>query len=263
MASPFPGVDPYLESQNFWPDFHARFLNFWCEAVADQLPDNYEARMDERVNLVERPPETIRRVEPDLAIARRGPSGTAPATATGLATLEPVSIPILIVDEKPETYIQILHRPGRTLVAILELLSPANKEEPGYGGYLLKRNAVLHQKVHLVELDLLLSGRRMPLQEDYPLGNYFALVAPGNRRPDCSVYGWNVRRVIPPIHIPLLPPDPPILVDLASVFSVTYDRGRYARSIDYSAPPHPALPAEDRVWAAERARAASTPPPTS
>src|SRR5689334_14463863 len=101
MPSPFPGVDPYLESQNYWPDFHARFINYWCEALADQLPDHYEARMDERVNLVEGPPETTRRVEPDLAVARRGPSGAAPAVPPGVATPEPVTIPILIVDEKP------------------------------------------------------------------------------------------------------------------------------------------------------------------
>jgi Protein of unknown function (DUF4058) len=262
MPSPFPGVDPYLESQHYWPDFHARFMNYWCEALADQLPDNYEARMDERVNLVERPPETVRRVEPDLALARRGPSGAARAAAPGVATLEPVSIPILIVDEKPETFIEILHRPGRTLVAILEVLSPANKDEPGYGGYLLKRNAILRQRVHLVELDLLLSGRRMPLAQDYPLGDYFALVAPGARRPHCDVYAWTVRQPLPPIRIPLLAPDPPILTDLGVVFSLTYDRGRYARSIDYTAAPHPALTEEDRVWAAERARAAATPPPT-
>jgi hypothetical protein len=217
--------------------------------------------MDERVNLVEGPPPTTRRVEPDLAVARRGPSGVAPAASPGVATLEPVTIPILIVDEKPETYIQILHRPGRTLVAILELLSPANKEEPGYGGYLLKRNAILRQKVHLVELDLLLGGRRMPLAHDYPLGNYFALVAPGDRRPDCDVYPWTVRQPLPSIRIPLLPADPAIRMDLGAVFTLTYDRGRYARSLDYTAVPHPALAEEDRAWAAETARAALPPSP--
>jgi hypothetical protein len=110
-----------------------------------------------------------------------------------------------------------------------------------------------------VELDLLLSGRRMPLQRDYPPGHYFALVAPSNRRPMCDVYGRTVREPLPTIPIPLLPPDPPIHVDLGAVFSVTYDRGRYLRSLDYTAAPHPALSEEDRVWAAERARAASTP----
>jgi hypothetical protein len=115
--------------------------------------------------------------------------------------------------------------------------------------------------VHLVELDLLLSGRRMPLARDYPAGDYFALVAPWDRRPDCDVYGWSVRHPLPPIRIPLLPPDPPIRIDLGAVFSITYDRGRYVRSIDYTAAPHPALAEEDRTWAAETARAAVTPPP--
>jgi hypothetical protein len=259
MPSPFPGVDPYLEGQNYWPDFRASFITYWRDALADVLPDHYEARMDERVNLVERPPETIWRVEPDVVIAPRGPSGTAPAAAAGVATLEPVSIPIRIVDEKPETYIQILHRPGRTLVAILELLSPANKEEPGHTAYLLKRNAILRQKVHLVELDFLLGGWRMPLQRDYPAGDYFALVAPGNDRPNCNVYAWTVRQPVPAIDIPLLVPDPPVRVDLGAVFRSTYDRGRYARSIDYTAAPHPALADEDRVWAAQTARVAGPP----
>jgi hypothetical protein len=26
MKSPFPGVDPYIESQHYWPDFHATFF---------------------------------------------------------------------------------------------------------------------------------------------------------------------------------------------------------------------------------------------
>ena len=34
MASPFPGMDPYLEGPE-WPDFHSRFVNAWCEAIAD------------------------------------------------------------------------------------------------------------------------------------------------------------------------------------------------------------------------------------
>ena len=261
MPSPFPGVDPYLESQNYWPDFRTRFMNYWCEALAEQLPENYEARMDERVSLVERPPETIHRIEPDPAVARREPSKPRSVPASGVATLEPVTIPLVFQDESRETYIQILHRPGRTLVAILEVLSPANKELPGYATYLAKRQAILRQKVHLVELDLLLGGRRMPLARAYPPGDYFALVAPWDVRPDCQVYGWGVRQALPPIRIPLRPPDPPIRIDLGPVFSTAYDRGRYIRSIDYSAAPHPALAEEDRTWAVETARAAVTPPP--
>ncbi|MCA9188686.1 MAG: DUF4058 family protein [Planctomycetales bacterium] len=43
MPSPFPGIDPFLEDAVFWPDFHATFINYWREAIADKLPDQYEA----------------------------------------------------------------------------------------------------------------------------------------------------------------------------------------------------------------------------
>jgi hypothetical protein len=254
MPSPFPGVDPYLESQHYWPDFHARFMNYWCEALADKLPENYEARMDERVNLVGPPAVTNGDAEPDLVIP------AAPRSQSATASPLPVTLPLLIADETREPYIQILHRPERKLVGVLELLSPACKAEPWNGGYRQQRWTWLRQDLHLIELDLLLGGRRMPLAHDYPLGNYFALVAPGDRRPDCDVYAWGVRQALPTFPIPLLSPDPPIRIDLGAAFSLTYDRGRYARSIDYTAPPHPALTEEDQAWAMETARAAGVPP---
>jgi hypothetical protein len=260
MPSPFPGVDPYLESQGFWPDFHATFINYWREALAESLPDAYEVRIDERVNLVEvRPRPHSRRIEPDVAVTRREGEGggvavlAAPATAT---TIEAVAVPLLIEEEESETYIQILHRPERSLVAVLELLSPANKEEPGLSIYRTKRNAVLRHAVHLVEVDLLRGGQRPPLAEPYPPGDYCALIARAEARPITNVYSWSIRQRLPAVPIPLLPPDPAVWVDLAAVFTLTYDRGRYARSIDWTIPPT-AVGAGDREWAV--AVAQSTP----
>ena len=54
MKSPFPGMDPYLESPAFWGDFHSRFVNSWCEAIADALPNNYEARLDEYFEVLQK-----------------------------------------------------------------------------------------------------------------------------------------------------------------------------------------------------------------
>jgi hypothetical protein len=42
-------MDPFLEDPAFWPDFHSRFVNIWCEAVAERLPGDYEASIGERV----------------------------------------------------------------------------------------------------------------------------------------------------------------------------------------------------------------------
>lgn len=51
----------------------------------------------------------------------------------------------------------------------------------------------------------------------------------------------------------LLAPDPDIILDLAAVDATTFERGRYARSIDYSASLTIPLPPEDCAWAEELA----------
>ena len=255
MPSPFPGMDPYLEDAAFWSDFHARFITYWSDALADILPQHYEARIDEKVRLVEVAPAGRKRIEPDVAVTRHEPSSPPIPAPAGVATLEPVTIPLVIEEEEThERYIEILHRPERTLVAVLELLSPANKEEPGRSDYLAKRNALLRHRVHLIEVDLLIGGHRLPLERALPPGDYYALVSPGDRRPDCDVYSWTVRQRLPAIPIPLLPPDPDVWLDLAAVFATTYERGRYARSLAYASPPPVSLDDGAQHWVMERAR---------
>ena len=72
MRSPFPGMDPFLENPAYWLDFHSRFVNCWCEAIADVLPPNYEASLGERVYLVEHDPEARKLGFPDVAVSRAG-----------------------------------------------------------------------------------------------------------------------------------------------------------------------------------------------
>jgi Protein of unknown function (DUF4058) len=254
MPSPFPGMDPYLETPALWSDFHARFITYWSDALIDCLPSNYEARIDEKVNLVEVFPSRRKLIEPDVAVTQRGSSRSPSPAPAGLATLEPVTLSLLIEEETHERHIEILHRPDRTLVAVLELLSPANKEEPGRTLYLAKRNALVHHPVHLVELDLLLKGQRLPFEQDLPPGDYYAVVSRADQRPRCNVYAWTVRQSLPPIPIPLLPPDPDVWFDLGAVFTTTYERGRYRGSVDYAAPPPMALDTARLAWVTERAR---------
>ena len=42
MASPFPGMDPYLEHPGFWRDFHQSFIPYWRDWLLDHLPDHYD-----------------------------------------------------------------------------------------------------------------------------------------------------------------------------------------------------------------------------
>src|SRR5262245_64906599 len=121
MRSPFPGMDPYIEGSGLWPDFHSSFLIYLRDAITALLPENYEARIEERMSLValELPPEQGRPIRPDLAIERRGRS-TGSASKGTAAMLTPVTLPLQVrTEEVRETWIEIYHRPEHELVAVL------------------------------------------------------------------------------------------------------------------------------------------------
>ncbi len=249
MASPFPGMDPFLEDPAFWLDFHNTFVNYWREAIADALPEAYEAGIDERVYLVETDPDVRKLIKPDVGILGSELSTGAVSSRSGVATLEPVTVPLALWEGPREAYIEILHRPERSLVAVLELLSPANKNAPGRTEYLSKRNGILRQNVHLVELDLLLGGKRVPMDKPLPAGDCYYLLARAEARPDCQVYAWPLEQALPRLPVPLRAPDADVMIDLAAVFATAYERGRFARRLRYGAPCPAPVTEPQQAWA--------------
>jgi hypothetical protein len=213
MPSPFPGMDPYLEDPAFWQDFHRSFITYCRDDLLDRLPYAYEARIDERIRLVDVPSDQERQYLPDVAVLhdplRGRPAGAAaPQSSGSVSTLEPVTIPMAITAEVRDTWIEILHRPERSLVTVIELLSPTNKAGAGYGQYLEKRRAILEHHAHIVEIDLLVGGQRLPLLRPLPPGHYYTFVARNNRQPYVDVYPWSVRDRLPTVPVPLRAPDP-------------------------------------------------------
>src|SRR5438105_5991461 len=103
MKSPFPGMDPYLEHPAYWSDFHSRFINAWCEAIADALPDQYEATLGERVYLIEHEPDARKLGFPDVAVTREDAPPAASPTSSAAATLAPVIVPLTILEGPRES----------------------------------------------------------------------------------------------------------------------------------------------------------------
>lgn len=261
MPSPFPGVDPYLESQHFWEDFHTRFLTYSSDALNDVLPAGYVAQLGERIRLVEVSQRRTKLVRPDIAIvesAARVSRGSSPRQkAAGSLVLEPVTIPLPTTEtEISDVWIEIRRGTSRIPVTIIELLSPTNKTGDGFVEYKLMRRSLLRQKTHLVELDLLLGGRRLPMDLPLPAGDYFAFVSRAQERPNSGVYTWSMRDRLPSIPIPLSRGVPDVSLDLARVFATAYERGHYARLIDYAAPLAVVRDSEDRDWARTQAKRA-------
>ncbi len=255
MPSPFPGMDPYLEDPAFWQDFHHRFISAWCEVIAEGLPDSYDARIGERVNLTQLEPEVVKLISPDVAVSQGPLKKKHPASGGSVAVLEPEVVPQTYVEEMRESYIEILHRPDRSLVAVLELLSPTNKSGSGFFEYEYKRSNILKQNVHLFELDLLHAGAPPALSRPLPPGDFRALLTRAERRAFCNVYTFSMRQRLPVLPVPLRAPDPDLPVDLQAAFDLAYHRGRYGRSVRYSEPAAVSLSADDNIWIAERIRA--------
>ena len=240
MPSPFPGIDPYLESQGYWPDFHASFIPYCRDALNDILPETYDARIDERLRLIELSEPERTTAVPDIAIHEAGTERRgALQTGAGVLTLEPVTIDLPDEEfvEVLDRWIEIRHRPDRKLVTAIEVLSPTNKTGEGFHDYCSKRRSLIRQQVHLVEFDFLIRGQRLPMRQKLPPGDFFVFTSRAERRPKCDVYGWSVRQALPRIPIPLLAPDPDIVLDLQAVFATGYDRGRYARGARLHGPP--------------------------
>lgn len=255
MPSPFPGMDPYLEDPAFWPDFHSRFLAHCADWLGDRLPGGYEARVNERLRLLEMPSEREKQLLPDIAVihdpmARRPIPTSSPGR--GLATLEPVVMPMPETAEVRDVWIEIFHRPERSLVTVIELLSPTNKTGIGFGEYMARRRSLVQQHIHLVELDLLVGGERLPFPKRLPRGDYYAYVSREEKDFNVEVYYWSVRDKLPQIPVPLRRPDPDFLLDLAALVNQTYERGHYARSLRYDASPPGPLAPEDVAWAQQK-----------
>ena len=251
MKSPFPGMDPYLEDPAFWPDFHRTFINYLREALLATLPREYDARIDEQLRLVNYSDPAVRTIYPDVSIVRHPPLGQRlprpQMPPHGVATLEPVTIPIPARAEVRDVWIEIHRLPDHSVVTVIELLSPANKRGDGFWEHTAKRQTILDRRVSLVEIDLLIGGRQLDFGPEMPRSDYGTYVT----RPDrdfMDVYAWGLRDPLPAISIPLQTPDPDVKVDLSAVVHQAYERGQFERRLQYQSPPPAALNDEDAAW---------------
>jgi hypothetical protein len=251
MQSPFPGMDPYLENPAYWEDFHRSFITYLRDALLERLPPNYDARIDQRIRLMDASEETRGVRLPDLAVTHHpAAEPMSGKSSSSSAVLEPVVLAMPAVTEDRDVWIDVFHLPERSLVTVIEVLSPTNKSGEGALDYRNKRIDLYSRHVSLVEIDLLLNGERLTFRKPLPRGDYYAVVARDEKRPNADVYAWTLRDVLPEIPIPLKSPDPDVRLSLSEVFATAYERGQYGRRLRYqSAPPVP-LSERDNSWAA-------------
>jgi hypothetical protein len=146
MASPFPGMDPYLEEPLVWPTVHFWLIAGLAETLQASLPDTVIVSVEERIygSLTVGNEQVGDSSVPEITIRGQG-SVAMGAVAATLSASVPVLAPIPEVVHERYLEIRDVYQRDRVLT-IIEVLSPASKEcGPGRSAYLEKRLAVLSQ----------------------------------------------------------------------------------------------------------------------
>ena len=218
--SPFPGMDPFIESPKLWVDFHSSLASEVSAQLNESIVPYYVARLTSYVTH-----ETIE-------ISRQQ------SQVIAKASLELFNV-------------EIRDTARDALITSIEILSPVNKR-PGhdaYNDYLRKRRALLLSSAHLIEIDLLRGGTRPPLNKPVPYAPYYISLSRADRRPNVEVWPVQLRSRLPVVAVPLLEPDPDVALDMGAAVKAVYRRGAYFAQIDYrETVPAPALGAEEEAW---------------
>ena len=272
MPSPFPGMDPYLEGE-MWQEFHERLANQISAELLPQLGPRYVALLAKRyvvgsptsgilpelgLNIVDWPPQRV--ISPDVHVAalpERKLREPGPGWDAGVALMEPVVEVANPLPVAPQLSVEIRDVAQRRLVTLIEILSPANKHSRGALEYHDRRIDLLQTRTHLLEIDLLRGGARIQLLAELPAAPYYLYLSRTERRPYTQVWPVALRQRLPIVPVPLLHPDPDVVLDLQAAVDACFALVGYERLLDYpDPPPPPPLNNEDAAWVDDCLRAA-------
>ncbi|MFO0811390.1 MAG: DUF4058 family protein [Gemmataceae bacterium] len=249
MPSPFPGMNPYLEHEDAWHNFHQQYTDEFVTALEAQVGAAYFVKLDETVYVHELPGEPRQFLgRADVFLGESGGGGSADTAATALATApatERITLPDFDAERVP--FVEIRDRRNRRLVTVIELLSPSNKRSGRDRTlYEAKRRRILNGPTNFVEIDLLRAGPRMPFVAPAG-GTYGVLVSRGAARPAAEWYAIGLRQPLPTIPVPLAG-DAHAALDLQTMLHRLHDAKGYAKFI-YDTAPDPPLAPDDAAWA--------------
>jgi hypothetical protein len=240
-------MDPYLEQEVLWHDFHEKFIPAAAAHLAAQVLPRYIVLIDENVYLHNIPAESRSSLgRPDVSVSE---GWNLESTGSPAAVLTaPIQITLPDVDVERESFLEVRDRQNRELITVVEVLSPTNKRPGDHRGqYLTKRSGFLRGPVHFVEIDLLRGGPPLP-PEDQPGGPYSVLVSRAGMRPRADFWPFGLRDPLPTVPIPLKPSDGDARLDLRAVLDRVYDESGYAYFL-YDHEPDPPLTGEEKRWA--------------
>lgn len=264
MPSPFPGMDPFLEHPYHWSEFHDRLIVVISEQLVPQIRPKYRVKIDQRIyqvpNSNNNGNSSLLIGIPDVTIktnAKQEPK-TNQSNISNVAVLEPktktkpLTVTLPFLEEIKQNYLEIIDLQKGNVVTAIEILSPVNKRQgEGRTKYLKKRETILNSSTHFVEIDLLRSYEKMPIENLEVEFDYQILVSKFDKRPQADLYGINLPDILPIIPIPLYKEDGEAILNLQEIFNLIYERAGYDYSINYQEEIVPNLPEKYLSWGEE------------
>lgn len=274
MPSPFPGMDPWLESPYIWGEFHQTFAVDMSRRLNKTLPKPLYARVDIRpeIGIFDEEDGEKRRIGPDVAIVRRPNGESTAGVTTSARPISANSLEVIVASDPVKHVFVEVRDPTKKheLITMIEIASPSNKRAgKDRKAYLRKQSEVLSSTANLVEIDLLRGGKRLfnspaisaALKKGAKRSDYVIQVSRAWTRDDehmaFQVFPIAIDEPLPCIPVPLRQGQPEVALDLQAVFQTTYDEGPYLQgAVDYNEPADPPLPPEHVDWAAKCLRKA-------
>jgi hypothetical protein len=255
MASPFPGMDPYLEQPAFWSSFHSRLIVAIADALSPHLLPHYYIEVETRTYFEEEDELLVGVPDGVVYVPTTSTKNASNSVQLGMTVtqMHPQKVTLPMVSEVKERYLEVRELGTDAVITVIEVISPKNKRAgKGRVEYEHKRETILGTQTHWVEIDLLRAGKPMPMRGVTGMMDYRVLVSRSNLRPIADLYGFTLRESIPSFPLPLRQPSEAIMVDLQTIFSGVYDRAGYGIRLDYQQPlPPPALSVDDKAWVSD------------
>jgi hypothetical protein len=250
MPSPFPGMDPYLEDPAIWPGVLAAILAAIFERLGPAVRPRYLVRYEERVYVTSEEDPGFRMIVPDVRVVERAADERLQPRSESIAITEPIKL-ALADPEIHERRLNIIDAQDRSIVTVIELLSPTNKVPDSFGreSFLNKRREILASGAHWCEIDLLREGERTSYLPRVPETEYLVYLSRSGQRHQGYVWPISLRDRLPVIAIPLRGNDPDVPLDLQAVIATVIERGSYDLDADYSTETNPPLKADAVNWA--------------
>lgn len=261
MPSPFPGMDPYLEIQPRWEIFHGWFIHKLAELALPKAA-SVGCWIDVERDVYGDDPsgEMVLIGEADDVFSVSSGDSEWPGNSAAAATLAvPRSVREVVVDpsearQHRQHFLVVRENQNwPRVLAVVELLSPANKAGNFARIYNSKRAKMLASLTHFLEIDLLRGGDNQLRRHfsDLPSTPYFAFVGRKNTLGRTEeAYPIRLQDALPTIGLPLWGERPDLPLDLAEAFRLAYELTTGGRPIRYKTEtiPEPELAADDAAW---------------